>query len=113
MTTITDEYMQQMLMKTKDYTIVLLKPGPQANDYPDIKKLIWEHARRNFSLKADGVLSIVCPVTAETSVNGLYIFNTSVEESKKIVDEDPAVQAGVFVYEVHPCKSFPGDSLPA
>jgi hypothetical protein len=28
------------------------------------------------------------------------------------MDEDPAVKAGVFVYEVHPCRSFPGDSLP-
>ena len=37
MATITDEYMQQMLAKTKDYSIVLLKPGPRANDYPGIK----------------------------------------------------------------------------
>lgn len=112
MTTITDEYMQQMMTKTKAYCLVLLKPGPGANDYPEIKKLIWEHGRRNFSLRADGLLSIVCPVTEETGISGLGIFNASIEETKKIMDGDPAVQAGVFVYEVHPCRSFPGDSLP-
>jgi hypothetical protein len=29
------------------------------------------------------------------------------------MEDDPGVKAGVFVYEVHPCRSFPGDSLPA
>jgi len=111
MTAITDEYMQQMLTKTKDYHIVLLKQGPKAAGYPEIKKLLWEHARRNFSLRADGLLSIVCPITAETGVSGMGIFNASAEETKNIMDGDPAVQAGVFVYEIHPCKSFPGDSL--
>jgi hypothetical protein len=28
------------------------------------------------------------------------------------MDADPGVQAGVFVYEVHPVRSFPGDALP-
>ena len=112
MTAVTDEYMQQMLAKTKEYHIVLLKPGPGAEGHPDIKKLIWEHGRRNFSLRADGVLSIVCPITAETGVSGIGIFNASAEETKHIMDGDPAVKAGIFVYEIHPCRSFPGDSLP-
>ncbi len=112
MTAITDEYMQQMLAKTKEYHIILLKPGPGAKDHPDVKKLIWEHGRRNFSLRADGLLSIVCPITAETGVSGVGIFNASAEETKNIMDGDPAVQAGIFVYEIHPCRSFPGDSLP-
>ena len=35
------------------------------------------------------------------------------EETKEIMDGDPGVQAGLFVYEVHPCRGFPGDALPA
>jgi len=35
-----------------------------------------------------------------------------IKEAKKIMDEDPGVAAGVFVYELHPCRGFPGDSLP-
>lgn len=111
MTTITDEYMQQMLPTTKEYSIVLLKPGSKSNQ-PDVKKIVWEHARRNFALRADGLLSVVCPVTIEAELSGLGIFNATVEETKKIMEEDPGVKAGVFIYEVYPCRSFPGDSLP-
>ena len=111
METITDDYMMQMLTKTKEYCIVLLKPGPKV-DHPDLKKVIWEHARKNFQLRAEGSMPIVCPISVESDVNGIGIFNRTAEETKKIMDEDPAVKEGVFVYEVIPCRSFPGDSLP-
>jgi hypothetical protein len=35
------------------------------------------------------------------------------EEVVRIMDEDPVVKAGIFTYELHPTRSFPGDSLPA
>jgi hypothetical protein len=110
MEAITDDYMREMLKKTKNYSIVLLKPGPNQT-HPRLKEVIWEHGRRNFSLRADGLLSIVCPVTAETGLSGLGIFNATEEETKKIMDTDPGVEEGVFIYEIHPCRSFPGDSL--
>jgi hypothetical protein len=28
------------------------------------------------------------------------------------MNEDPAAKEGVFVYEIHACRSFPGDRLP-
>ncbi len=111
MTTITDEFMLQMMTTTKTYCIIILKAGPN-KQMDGVEKIIWEHGRRNFALRADGLLSIVCPVSDGSEVSGIGIFNASVEETKKIMDEDPGVQAGVFVYELHPCRSFPGDSLP-
>jgi hypothetical protein len=111
MTTITDEYMYSMLPTTKSYCIVILKAGPKRNE-PGAEKIMWEHGRRNFALRADAVLSIVCPVADGSEVNGVGIFNGSPEEVKKIMDGDPGVMAGVFTYELHPCRSFPGDSLP-
>lgn len=110
MTTITDEYMYEMLPRTKEYCIVLLKPGSKS-DQPGVEKIIWEHGRRNFSLRADGLLSVVCPVTVEGALSGLGIFNASIDETKKIMDDDPAVIAGIFLYEIYPCRGFPGDSL--
>jgi len=77
-----------------------------------VEKIIWEHGRRNFALRAQGVLSIVCPVFDESNVSGVRIFNADSDEVKSIMDEDPAVKEGVFVYEIHACRSFPGDSLP-
>ena len=111
MATITDEYMRQMMPTTKNYTVVILKSGTKRNE-PGVEKIIWEHGRNNFSLRADGILSIVCPVTDGSDVCGVGIFNGTPEEIKKIMDDAPGVKAGVFVYEVHPCRSFPGDSLP-
>ena len=111
MTAITDEYMREMLSRTRKYSIVILKAGPNKNK-DGAEKIIWEHGRRNFELRADGVLPIVCPISDGSNVSGIGIFNATIEEVKKIMDEDPGVKAGVFVYEIHECRSFPGASLP-
>jgi hypothetical protein len=111
MPTISDDSMRQMLSTIRNYCIIILKAGPNRN-IDGVQKIIWEHARRNFELRATGVLSIVCQVTDDSAINGLGIFNAPAEEVKKIMDDDPGVKAGVFVYEVHTCRSFPGDSLP-
>jgi uncharacterized protein YciI len=109
--TITDEFMREMLPKSKGYTIVILKKTAK-RDEPNANGIVWEHGRRNFALRAEGKLAIVCPVNDGSEVSGVGIFTTSEDETRAIMDEDPAVQAGVFTYEVHPAFSFPGDSLP-
>ncbi len=111
MTTVTDEFMRQMLSKTKQYSIVILKNGPRRNE-GGVEKIIWEHGRRNFALRSDGVLSVVCAVSDGSNVSGVGIFNATIEEVRRIMDEDPGVKSGVFVYEIHAGRSFPGDSLP-
>ena len=110
MTTISDDQMKALLTTSRAYTLVILKPGPERHR-EGVEKIIWEHGRRNFSLRAEGVLSIVCPVTAE-SVNGIGIFNAAVEETSRIMEDDPGVREGVFLYEAYACRSFPGDTLP-
>lgn len=111
MTEITDEFMRQMISRTRNYCVVILKAGP--NRYkPGVEKIIWEHGRRNFALRAEGLLSIVCPVSDGSDVSDVGIFNADIDEVKSIMDEDPAVKEGVLVYEIHACRSFPGDSLP-
>ncbi len=107
---ITDDFMRERLVTTKNYCMVILKAGPKKNE-PGADKIIWEHGRRNFALRAAGLLNIVCPIRDDSEMAGIGIFNASVEETQKIMDEDPAVQADVLVYEAHPCRSFPGDSL--
>jgi hypothetical protein len=111
MADITDEFIKEMLAKTKHYCIVILKDGPNCNQ-EDAKKIVWEHGRRNFALRRDGLLPIVCPVSDSGDVSGIAIFNASLDDTKKIMDEDPGVKTGIFVYEVHSCRGFPGDCLP-
>jgi hypothetical protein len=111
MTTITDEFMREMLVKTRQYCLVILKAGPNRKQ-EGVETIVWEHGRRNFELRANGVLPIVCPINDGSDVAGIGIFNATVEEVQKIMDDDPGVKAGVFVYELHPCRGFPGSSLP-
>jgi hypothetical protein len=111
MTEITDEFMKEMLTKRKNYCTVILKDGPNCN-MADANKIVWEHGRRNFALRREGIMPIVCQVSDEGDVSGICIFNASVDKTKEIMDEDPGVKAGIFIYEVHLCRSFPGDCLP-
>jgi hypothetical protein len=112
MKVITDEYMKEMMTKTKEYCLVILGPGPRIN-MVGVEKLVWEHGRRNFELRDKGLLSLVCPVPGRGDVNGVGIFNASPAAVKEIMEGDPAVKAGIFVYDLRTCRSFPGDSLPA
>lgn len=104
--------MRDQLQKTKPYTIVILHKTSKAEAGPVAARVIWEHGRRNFQLRRDGKLSVVCPVRDESDVSGVGIFSCDLEETRKIMDGDPAVQAGFITYETHSTRSFPGDSLP-
>jgi len=108
---ISDEYMRQMTSKTKPYAIVILRAGPNSSR-PGNEGTIWEHGRRNFALRAKGVLPIVCPIRDGSDVRGIGIMSVSIDKAREVMDDDPGVKAGVFVYEVHEGRSFPGDCLP-
>ncbi len=110
-TVVTDEYMLEMREKTRVYTLALVSRGP-GWDLPDRDSIIWEHGRRNHALRLEKVLAIVGPIPDEAPLSGLYIFTTTPEEVTEIMRGDPAVQAGVFLFEVHPFVGFPGDALP-
>src|SRR5215471_1619831 len=110
MMTITDEFMQQMRAASKTYCLMILRQGPKW-EQSDRDKIIWEHGRRNFQLRADGVLSVVCPVTDGGNLKGIGFFNTTADETNRIMNDDPGVKRGVFTYEVHSCCVFPGDAL--
>jgi hypothetical protein len=107
---VTDDEMKAILPTAKAYSVAILKAGPNYHS-PEAAPIIWEHGRRNFSLRDDGVLSVVLPVTDSSDVCGIGVFCCPVEEAVAIMDGDPGVAAGVFVYDVHPCRGFPGDHL--
>src|ERR1700760_4218441 len=102
MRTFTDEEMGRLLPTTKAYTVVILKKGPNFND-ATTPPIIWEHGRRNFGLRDDGVMPVVLPVTDGTDVCGVCVLTATVEQAATIMGEDPGVAAGVFTYEAHAC----------
>jgi hypothetical protein len=108
---ITDDYMNERRAKAKSYALMVLRPTP---DYfkPDSWPIVWEHGRRNMALQAAGIMPIVCPIGDE-EISGIGIFNTDADEARAIMADDPGVRAGIFAVEVHVCRGFPGDALPA
>lgn len=112
MQSISDEQMQHLLQQSKAYTLVLLQSLPNVQK-ENLQEILWEHGRRNFALRAEGLLSIVAPVTEESEIAGIAIFNCDAAKAKEIMLDDPAVKEGVFSFAVLPIRSFPGDSLPA
>ncbi len=109
--TFTDEEMGQLLPTTRTYSLVILKQGPSFT-HETAPAIIWEHGRRNFGLRDDGVLAVVLPVADGSEVCGIGVFAATVDDTIAIMNDDPGVAAGVFTYQVHPCRGFPGDSLP-
>ena len=107
----TDDEMNALLPTVRPYTAVILKAGPHFGD-DGSQGTIWEHGRRNFGLRDEGVLAIVLPVADGSDVCGIGVFTGTVEETTAIMNDDPGVRAGVFTFEAHPCGGFPGDALP-
>jgi hypothetical protein len=108
---ITDEYMNNRITKAKAYALIVLKPTPEYFAEGS-RPIVWEHGRRNMALQAAGIMPIVCPVGDDT-ISGIGIFNTDTEEARSIMADDPGVRAGIFTFEVHACRAFPGDALPS
>ena len=108
---ITDLYMREQLSRSRTYCFVLLRATPKRKE-PGADEIVWEHGRRNFALRQEGLLAIVCPATGDGDIRAVSIFNATVEATKKIMEEDPAVAAGIFTYETYECRGFPGDRLP-
>ena len=114
---VSDEMLGQSLHGLHNYTIVILKagpnfspPGPNRDD--EVARIIWAHGKRNFAPRLANLMPIVCPVADGSSLTGVSIFDADPDEVDRIMAQDPGVQAGVFTYEIHPTRSFPGSTLP-
>jgi hypothetical protein len=102
--------MLESLAQAREYAVVILRQGPDAAR-EDARAIVWEHGRRNFELREQGLLNVVLPVRDDSDIAGIGVFNTTVAEAAEIMSGDPGVQAGLFVFEVHGARGFPGDAL--
>jgi hypothetical protein len=115
---VSDQQLKDALSTTRPYTALVLKataryepPGPDRS--PAVSAIIWEHAKRNYALHLAGLLRIVCPVADGSDVTGISIFDAPPEDVERIMLGDPGVIAGLFTYEIHPTRTFPGSHLRA
>lgn len=114
---VTDDVLSDALQTTKPYTIVILKATPKSSTSgPDLDQevavTVWAHGKRNFALRAAGLMPIVCPVLDDSGVAGIGIFDATTDDVERIMSKDPGVRSGIFTYDIHPTRSFPGSNLP-
>lgn len=109
-TTVTDDQIQALAATAKPYSVALLQwaPGRTMDGADAVER---EHQRRMVSLRADGVIAVLCPVASDTMA-GIAIMTVPAEEAEEIMAGDPCVQAGMMTCDVHACFGFPGDTLP-
>lgn len=110
MSSITDDYLREVIKTRKPYALVVFRSGPRAEE-PGADKIIWQHGKRNLELLKNGIVNIIIALRDEWEIEGLDIFNASIDETRRIMEEDPAVKAGVLTYEIHPVVTFTGDAL--
>jgi len=114
---ISEEAFLELLTKSRPFTLVILKKGPAlmspetAND-PEVRATIMRHGKRNMQLKDAGLMPIICPVRDDSDVAGIGVFDAEPAVVERIYAADPAVKAGLLLFEVHASRSFPGSRLP-
>ncbi|MBL1222080.1 hypothetical protein JET18_14610 [Chryseobacterium sp. L7] len=90
----------------KAYTIVMLTTGTaKIEDKAKMGELMKGHMTNIGKLADEGKILVAGPFLEKNKENyrGMFIFNTkSKEEVEQWVKTDPAVQAGVFSYEIFP-----------
>jgi uncharacterized protein YciI len=111
---ITDGFIQKTIASGKQYCVRLYKAGPNRGQPPEeADKIQMEHLRYLFQLRAEGKILISGPIIDDPTLRGVGIFNTTdKEEVKRLSDGDPAVKAGVLIYEIYHWFGLPGDRLP-
>nr|WP_278351870.1 YciI family protein [Chryseobacterium gleum] len=90
----------------KPYTIVMLTTGTaHIEDKAQMSELMKGHMNNIGKLANEGKIVVAGPFLEKNKENyrGMFIFNTRTkEEAEQWVKTDPAVQAGIFSYEIFP-----------
>ena len=99
--------------KMKEYFFVMLKRGPnRTNDTVTANKLQKGHMENIQKMASNGHLAIAGPFGDDGNWRGIFIFKTkTIEETKRLVEEDPMIKAGWLTYEIHPWWTMKGAKL--
>ena len=107
---VTDDTMRSRIAQAKPYTVMVLHTTT-AFARPACDAVVWEHGRRNMALVEASLLSVVLPAADDSGIAGYGIFNADLDTTRRLMDNDPGVRAGIFSVELHPVHGFPGSCL--
>jgi hypothetical protein len=107
---ISDDTMRAVLDTAQPYTVVVLSKGPNYGSEA-AKAIGWAHGKRNMQLRLAGTLNVVIPFTDDGDIRGIAVFRLPVEDVKRVLADDPALEAGVLLADYRSGLSFAGDAL--
>ena len=86
------------------YVVGFLKKGPNwsAQQTEELKKMMAGHMANLRRMGLTGKLVVAGPFEDKGDLAGMFIFKCSLEDAQREASQDPAVQAGRFVLELHP-----------
>jgi uncharacterized protein YciI len=85
--------------------VLFLTKGPMwtSEETAESAKLQIDHVEYQISLRKSGKTLLVGPFIDDGELRGMTVFKVNSEkEVITLIDEDPAVKAGVFLYHLHP-----------
>jgi uncharacterized protein YciI len=90
--------------KLVQFQMAILKKGPawDSTKVEDRNSILQQHLKNVLALLNSGKVIIAGPFNDSSDLAGLFIFRTSADEAKALVDTDPGVKAGLMVAEMHP-----------
>jgi uncharacterized protein YciI len=91
-------------MELDSYTFVLLKRGPRAAEFSDeeLESLQEQHLGHLDAMREQGHLLIAGPFSdqPDETLRGFCLYKTDLEETRRLAESDPSVQAGRMAVDV-------------
>ena len=91
-------------MELDGYNFVLLRRGPRALEFSDeeLERLQAAHLAHLDAMKEQGHLLVAGPFSdqPDETLRGFCLYRTSVDETRRLAESDPSVQAGRMAVDV-------------
>jgi uncharacterized protein YciI len=91
-------------MELESYSFVLLKRGPRALEFSEqeLERLQEQHLGHLNAMHEQGSLVLAGPFSEQPdeSVRGFCLYRTNLEETRRLAESDPSVQAGRMAVDV-------------
>jgi uncharacterized protein YciI len=91
-------------MEFDSYTLVLLRRGPRALEFSDVEleRLQEQHIAHLAAMRERGFMLVGGPFRdqPDETFRGMSLYRTDIEETRRLAEQDPSVQAGRMSVEV-------------
>ena len=102
---------QEPKYEMRTYVLGLLKKGPHSGQgtNEEIEKVQAGHMANIKRMAAAGKLLVAGPIGDDGELRGIFIFDAGTpDEVRAMAEEDPAVQQGRLILELHPWYAAAG-----